>query len=93
MRPLQLLEPRIVSRCPIPPRKDQPSAQQEFAEAVATPHEIGPGILTGTTEIANRFVGQCRGMYFREQTGAQPLRQLPRIAPIGLHAISGLAWH
>lgn len=56
---------------------------------MATPLQIFARVITGSTEIANRFLVRRRRSDLRQQLGAQQLRQFPRVAAIGLDPLTG----
>ena len=55
--------------------------------------EILTDIITGATEIADRFRLCGRRVHLREQARAQELGQFARIAAIGFDPLSGFSWN
>ena len=73
--------------CPIAPRVMEPAAQQEFAQAVATPLQIFPGIIACAAQVADGFFLRGRRPHFGQQPRAKQLREFPCIATISLNAL------
>jgi hypothetical protein len=66
----------------------QPLAQQHLAQPVTRPHQIGAGILPAAAQIAQGFLGLTWRAYFGQQPRPQKLRELARISPVCLDALS-----
>jgi hypothetical protein len=88
LRPVEAVDPLPMGPRPVPPAVVQPTAQEPLAQAMATPLQIGTGIITRPTQVANRFLLRRRRPDLRQQPGAQPLRQFARIATIGLNPVA-----
>ena len=52
--------------------------------------QVDPRIIPGAQQIADRFLVGRGWLHLGEQVGAQELRELARIAPIGFHAVARL---
>jgi hypothetical protein len=56
VRPAEAVDPLTMSACPIPTAIVQPAAQEELAQPVATPLQIGAGVVARPPQIADRLL-------------------------------------
>ena len=84
-------EPATVRLAPAGARVAPPMAQQEALELLPRPPLVTLGQRPHAHQVAHRLMGLVGHPDLDQMTGAQVLRQGHRIAPIGLHPITGLA--
>ena len=90
VRPRQLVDPPAVPLRPRSTRIVQSPAQQQLAEAVPASLPVRARIIPSSTQVANRFRGRRRGLNRRQHPRPMQLRELARIASVGLDALAGL---
>jgi hypothetical protein len=68
----------------------KPSAKQHLTEPVSRAEQIFTRIFAAAAEIAHRLLFGRRRVNLRQSVGAQRLRELPRVAAVGLDPFTGL---
>jgi hypothetical protein len=68
----------------------QAASQQQLAQAMATPLQILPRVVTGAGQIPHGLVGRRGRLHHGQQAGSPEFGELPRITPIRLHPFARL---
>ncbi len=87
-------DPPPVRRAPVgPPAVTHIVRQQERFQPPARLSQILARARPGTCQIAKCLILDIRHMYRAQIARAQRAHQFDRIAPVGLHPLTGLAWN